>query len=105
VRFQIEGRSFMSVDAATVRRIAHLARIAVKDDEVPHLQGELNAMLAFVEQLSEVDVDGVEPMTSVTPMEMKKRHDVVNDGEIADVVVANAPATEDHFFVVPKVVE
>lgn len=95
----------MSVDAATVRKIAHLARIAVKDDEVAHLQGELNAMLAFVEQLSEVDVNGVEPMTSVTPMTMKKRHDVVNDGEIADVVVANAPATEDHFFQVPKVVE
>ena len=74
----------MSVDAATVRRIAHLARIAVTDAEVPHLQGELNAMLAFVEQLSEVNVDGVEPMTSVTPMEMKKRADVVNDGEIAD---------------------
>jgi aspartyl-tRNA(Asn)/glutamyl-tRNA(Gln) amidotransferase subunit C len=95
----------MSVDAATVRRIAHLARIAVTDAEIPHLQGELNAMLAFVEQLSEVDVDGVEPMTSVTPMEMKKRTDVVNDGEIADQVVANAPATEDHFFLVPKVVE
>jgi aspartyl-tRNA(Asn)/glutamyl-tRNA(Gln) amidotransferase subunit C len=95
----------MSVDAATVRRIAHLARIAVTDAEVPHLQGELNAMLAFVEQLSEVDVDGVEPMTSVTPMEMKKRSDVVNDGEIADQVIANAPATEDHFFLVPKVVE
>ncbi len=95
----------MSVDAATVRRIAHLARIAVSDAEVPHLQGELNAMLAFVEQLSEVNVDGVEPMTSVTPMEMKKRTDVVNDGEIADDVVRNAPVTEDHFFLVPKVVE
>jgi aspartyl-tRNA(Asn)/glutamyl-tRNA(Gln) amidotransferase subunit C len=95
----------MSVDAATVRRIAHLARIAVTDTEVPHLQGELNAILAFVEQLSEVNVDGVEPMTSVTPMDMKKRADVVNDGEIADAVVANAPAREDHFFVVPKVVE
>ena len=95
----------MSVDAATVRRIAHLARIAVTDAEVPHLQGELNAMLAFVEQLSEVDVDGVEPMTSVTPMEMKRRPDVVNDGEIVDQVVANAPTTEDHFFLVPKVVE
>ena len=94
----------MSVDAATVRRIAHLARIAVTEAEVPHLQGELNAMLAFVEQLSEVNVDGVEPMTSVTPMEMKKRHDVVNDGEIADAVVANAPETVDHFFLVPKVV-
>jgi aspartyl-tRNA(Asn)/glutamyl-tRNA(Gln) amidotransferase subunit C len=95
----------MSVDADTVRRIAHLARIAVADDEVPHLQGELNAILAFVEQLSEVDVDGVEPMTSVTPMEMKKRADVVTDGGIPDDIVRNAPATEDHFFVVPKVVE
>jgi aspartyl-tRNA(Asn)/glutamyl-tRNA(Gln) amidotransferase subunit C len=95
----------MSVDAATVRRIAHLARIAVTDAEVPHLQDELNAMLAFVEQLSEVNVEGVEPMTSVMPMEMKKRHDVVNDGDIADDVVKNAPATEDHFFLVPKVVE
>jgi aspartyl-tRNA(Asn)/glutamyl-tRNA(Gln) amidotransferase subunit C len=95
----------MSVDADTVRRIAHLARIAVTEAEVPHLQGELNAMLAFVEQLSEVDVDGVEPMTSVMPMEMKKRQDVVNDGEISDDVVANAPATENHFFLVPKVVE
>jgi aspartyl-tRNA(Asn)/glutamyl-tRNA(Gln) amidotransferase subunit C len=95
----------MSVDATTVRRIAHLARIAVTDDEVPHLQGELNAMLAFVEQLSEVDIDGVEPMTSVTPMQMKKRADVINDGEVADKVVANAPAAEDHFFLVPKVVE
>jgi aspartyl-tRNA(Asn)/glutamyl-tRNA(Gln) amidotransferase subunit C len=95
----------MSVDAATVRRIAHLARIAVSDAEVPHLQDELNAMLAFVEQLSEVDVDGVEPMTSVTPMEMKKRADVVDDGEIVEKVIANAPVTEDHFFLVPKVVE
>jgi aspartyl-tRNA(Asn)/glutamyl-tRNA(Gln) amidotransferase subunit C len=95
----------MSVDAATVRRIAHLSRIAVKDEEVSHLQGELNAILAFVEQLNEVNVDGVEPMTSVTPMAMKKRHDLVNDGEIADVIVANAPATEDHYFLVPKVVE
>nr|Q07L90.1 RecName: Full=Aspartyl/glutamyl-tRNA(Asn/Gln) amidotransferase subunit C; Short=Asp/Glu-ADT subunit C [Rhodopseudomonas palustris BisA53] len=95
----------MSVDATTVRRIAHLARIAVTDDEVPHLQGELNAMLAFVEQLSEVDVEGVEPMTSVTPMQMKKRADLVDDGEITDKVVANAPASEDHFFLVPKVVE
>jgi aspartyl-tRNA(Asn)/glutamyl-tRNA(Gln) amidotransferase subunit C len=95
----------MSVDAATVRRIAHLARIAVTETEIPHLQGELNAMLAFVEQLSEVNVDGVEPMTSVMPMEMKKRADVVNDGKIADDVVRNAPATEDHFFLVPKVVE
>ena len=95
----------MSVDAATVRRIAHLARIAVADDEVEHLRGELNAILAFVEQLSEVDVAGVEPMTSVTPMTMKMRKDEVTDGGIADDVMANAPAREDHFFLVPKVVE
>jgi aspartyl-tRNA(Asn)/glutamyl-tRNA(Gln) amidotransferase subunit C len=95
----------MSVDAATVRRIAHLARIAVRDDEVPHLEGELNAILAFVEQLSEVNVEGVEPMTSVTPMEMKKRADVVYDGDIAEDILKNAPATEGHYFVVPKVVE
>ena len=95
----------MSVDAATVRRIAQLARIAVTDAEVPHLQSELNAMLAFVEQLQEVNVDGVEPMTSVMPMEMKKRLDVVNDGEIVDKVTANAPDEQDHFFLVPKVVE
>ncbi len=95
----------MSVDAITVRRIAHLARIAVADDEVEHLRGELNAILAFVEQLSEVDVEGVEPMTSVTPMEMKKRPDVVTDGGISDDVIKNAPAAQDGFFVVPKVVE
>jgi aspartyl-tRNA(Asn)/glutamyl-tRNA(Gln) amidotransferase subunit C len=95
----------MSVDADTVRRIAHLARIAVTEAEVPHLQGELNAMLSFVEQLSEVDISGVEPMTSVMPMEMKKRPDLVNDGEIPDDIVKNAPATENHFFLVPKVVE
>jgi aspartyl-tRNA(Asn)/glutamyl-tRNA(Gln) amidotransferase subunit C len=95
----------MSVDATTVRRIAHLARIAVADDEVEHLRGELNAILAFVEQLSEVDVEGVEPMTSVTPMEMKKRSDVVTDGGIPDDIIKNAPAAQDGFFVVPKVVE
>ena len=95
----------MSVDAQTVRRIAHLARIAVADDEVEHLAGEINAVLAFVEQLQEVNVDGVEPMTSVTPMKLKQREDVVTDGGIADDIVKNAPATEDHFFLVPKVVE
>jgi aspartyl-tRNA(Asn)/glutamyl-tRNA(Gln) amidotransferase subunit C len=95
----------MSVDAATVRRIAHLARIAVAEDEVEHLQGELNAILAFVEQLSEVDVDGVEPMTSVTPMEMKKREDKVTDGGIAEDILRNAPAREGDYFLVPKVVE
>ena len=95
----------MSVDAATVKRIGRLARIRVEDDEVEKYQGEINAILGFVEQLSEVNVDGVEPMTSVTPMEMKKRRDVVTDGEIPEKVLANAPATEDHFFLVPKVVE
>ena len=95
----------MSVDTDTVRRVAHLARIAVADDEVEHLRGELNAMLAFVEQLSEVDVAGVEPMTSVMPMAMKMRRDEITDGGIADAVMANAPAREDHFFLVPKVVE
>jgi aspartyl-tRNA(Asn)/glutamyl-tRNA(Gln) amidotransferase subunit C len=95
----------MSVDAKTVQRIAHLARIAVADDEVERLKGELNAILAFIEQLSEVDVEGVDPMTSVTPMVMKKREDKVTEGEIPDLIVKNAPAREDHFFVVPKVVE
>ena len=95
----------MAVDNATVRRIAHLARIAVADDEVEHLKGELNAMLAFCEQLQEVDIAGVEPMTSVTPMAMKMRADVVTDGGIADDVVKNAPASHDNYFLVPKVVE
>jgi aspartyl-tRNA(Asn)/glutamyl-tRNA(Gln) amidotransferase subunit C len=95
----------MSVDAKTVRRIAHLARIAVTDEEAEHLRGELNAILAFVEQLSEVDVTGIEPMTSVTPMAMKKRSDVVTDGGDADAVLRNAPAREGNYFAVPKVVE
>jgi aspartyl-tRNA(Asn)/glutamyl-tRNA(Gln) amidotransferase subunit C len=95
----------MSVDTTEVRRIAHLARIAVADDEVEHLKNELNGILAFVEQLREVNVEGVEPMTSVTPMVMKKREDVVTDGGIADDIVKNAPASENHFFLVPKVVE
>jgi aspartyl-tRNA(Asn)/glutamyl-tRNA(Gln) amidotransferase subunit C len=95
----------MSVDQTTVRRIARLARIAVPDSDVPHLQGELNAILGFVEQLNEVNVEGVEPMTSVTPMAMKKRQDIVNDGNDAERVLKNAPAREDGYFVVPKVVE
>lgn len=95
----------MSVDQATVRRIAHLARIKVTDEEVPHLAQELNAILAFVEELASVDVSGVEPMTSVMPMQMRLRRDVVTEGDQADSVLANAPSTEDHFFVVPKVVE
>jgi aspartyl-tRNA(Asn)/glutamyl-tRNA(Gln) amidotransferase subunit C len=95
----------MPVDAETVRRIAHLARIAVEEEEVERLQGELNAMLAFVEQLQEVNVENVEPMTSVTPMKMKMRADVVTDGDDAAAVLKNSPASEDNFFLVPKVVE
>jgi aspartyl-tRNA(Asn)/glutamyl-tRNA(Gln) amidotransferase subunit C len=95
----------MSVDAATVRKIAHLSRIAIPEQEVEHLRGELNAILAFVEQLAEVDVDGVEPMTSVTPMTMKKREDKVTDGGIVEDILRNAPLTEGPYFVVPKVVE
>jgi aspartyl-tRNA(Asn)/glutamyl-tRNA(Gln) amidotransferase subunit C len=93
------------VDADTVRRIAHLARIAVADNEVEGLRTELNAMLAFVEQLNEVNVEGVEPMTSVTPMVMKKRADVVTDGNDAEAVFKNAPQSEDNYYLVPKVIE
>lgn len=95
----------MSVDKTTVKRVARLSRIAVSDDEVAHLEGELNAILAFVEQLNEVDVSGVEPMTSVIPMALKKRQDVVTAGGKAAKITANAPMSEDHFFLVPKVVE
>jgi aspartyl-tRNA(Asn)/glutamyl-tRNA(Gln) amidotransferase subunit C len=95
----------MSVDLATVKRVAHLARIAVPEGDLLKLQGELNAILGFVEQLNEVDVKGVEPMTSVMPMAMKQRADIVDDGEIAEKIVANAPASEDHYFMVPKVIE
>ncbi|HEY6521127.1 MAG TPA: Asp-tRNA(Asn)/Glu-tRNA(Gln) amidotransferase subunit GatC [Roseiarcus sp.] len=95
----------MSVDLNTVRRIAHLARIAVSEAETPHLQREINAILKFVEALDTVDVDGVEPMTSVIPMRLPMREDVVADGDIAPLVLENAPLTEDGFFVVPKVIE
>jgi aspartyl-tRNA(Asn)/glutamyl-tRNA(Gln) amidotransferase subunit C len=95
----------MSIDAETVRRIAHLARIAIADSEVENLRAELNAMLAFVEQLQEVNVEGVEPMTSVTPMAMKKRRDVVTAGDDAEAVLKNAPQSADNFYLVPKVVE
>lgn len=95
----------MAVDEATVRRIARLARISVSDDEAKALQGELSTILDWVEQLNEVDVDGVEPMTSVIEMSMKMRDDEVADGECPDDVTANAPAKNDHFFLVPKVVE
>lgn len=95
----------MSVDLATVKRVARLARIAVSDEDAERMTGELNTILGFVEQLNEVDVSGVEPMTSVTPMAMKERQDVVNDGNKAADIVANAPESADNFFVVPKVVE
>ena len=95
----------MQVDEATVRRIARLARIRITDDEAASLQGELSGILAWVEQLGEVDTAGVPPMTRVADMKLKKREDVVTDGDKADDIVANAPMSEDHFFVVPKVVE
>jgi aspartyl-tRNA(Asn)/glutamyl-tRNA(Gln) amidotransferase subunit C len=95
----------MSVDIATVKRVAHLARIAVTAEDAERMTGELNVILGFVEQLNEVDVTGVEPMTSVIPMEMKKRADIVTDGNKPDDIVANAPATQEDFFLVPKVVE
>lgn len=95
----------MQVDEATVRRIARLARIKITDDEAIGLQAELSGILEWVEQLSAVDTEGVEPMTRVVPIELKKRPDVVTDGEKASEIVANAPLTEDDYFVVPKVVE
>jgi aspartyl-tRNA(Asn)/glutamyl-tRNA(Gln) amidotransferase subunit C len=95
----------MSVDETTVRRVARLARIAVADHEVPKLATELGAILAFVEELSELNVEGVPPMTSVIPTALTLREDIVNDGEDAEKVLANAPAREADFFVVPKVVE
>lgn len=95
----------MSVDADTVRRIGRLARIKIEENDVEKLQGELNVILGFVDQLSEVDVDGVEPMTSVAPMALRRREDKVTDGEYPEKIVANAPLSEDDFFMVPKVVE
>ena len=95
----------MSVDLATVKRVARLARIAVNEEEANKMLGQLNGILGFVEQLSEVNVDGVEPMTSVTPMRLKRRADVVTDGNIQDLVLKNAPDAREGFFAVPKVVE
>ncbi|CDP52588.1 Asp-tRNA(Asn)/Glu-tRNA(Gln) amidotransferase subunit GatC [Paradevosia shaoguanensis] len=95
----------MSVDAATVKRIGRLARIRIEENEVAAYQQELNAILGFVEQLNEVDVTGVEPMTSVTPMALRRRVDKVTDGGYPEKVVSNAPLSEDNFFMVPKVVE
>ena len=95
----------MSVDLATVKRVARLARLAVSEGEAQKMMGELNGILGFVEQLSEVNVKDVEPMTSVTPMAMKKRVDAVTDGNKSADIVANAPASAENFFMVPKVVE
>ena len=95
----------MSVDAQTVKRIGRLARIRIEESEVEKYQSELNTILGFVEQLSEVDVTGVEPMTSVTPMQLRRREDVVTDGGYPEKVVANAPLSQDNFFMVPKVIE
>lgn len=95
----------MSVDAATTKRIARLARIRIEENEIASYQSELNAILGFVEQLQEVDVEGVEPMTSVTPMTLRRRDDLISDGGYAEKIVSNAPLSEDNFFMVPKVVE
>lgn len=95
----------MSVDIKTVKRVARLSRIAVKDDEAERMAKELNVILGFVEQLDEVNVDNVEPLTSVIPMTLRTREDVVTDGNKAADIVANAPLSEDNFFLVPKVIE
>ena len=95
----------MSVELDTVKRVAKLARISVSDEQAQKMQGDLNTILGFVDQLNEVDVEGVEPMTSVIDVKMKKRQDIVNDGYKADDIVANAPASEDNFFMVAKVIE
>lgn len=95
----------MSVDVKTVKRIAKLARIALKDENAEEMKSELNAILGFVEQLDEVNVDGVEPITSVINAKMKMRNDEVNDGNIPQDIIKNAPQSEDQFFIVPKVVE
>lgn len=95
----------MSIDTDTARKVAHLARIRVEEEALPELAQEFNAILGFIEQLQEVDVEGVEPMTSVTPMRLARREDVVTDGNQQDAVLANAPDAREGFFAVPKVVE
>ena len=95
----------MSIDVETARRVAKLARIQVDDGDLAALAGELSNILGFMEQLNEVNVDGVEPMTSVTPMRLKRRADVVTEGGIQDKVLKNAPDAREGFFAVPKVVE
>ncbi len=95
----------MSIDKDTARRVAHLARIKVEEDQLENLAGELSGILGFMEQLNEVDVEGVEPMTSVSPMDLKRRDDVVTDGGIQAQILKNAPDAREGFFAVPKVVE
>lgn len=95
----------MSVDQATVRRIAKLARIRISENEVPKLEGELNHILGWIEMLNEVDTDKVDPMTSVVETSMRLRKDEKSDGGIPEKIVGNAPASDDNFFMVPKVVE
>ncbi|MGO4852761.1 Asp-tRNA(Asn)/Glu-tRNA(Gln) amidotransferase subunit GatC [Phaeovulum sp. W22_SRMD_FR3] len=95
----------MSIDIDTARKVAHLARIAVAEDDLPQLAGELSNMLTFMEQLTEVDVEGIEPMTSVTPMRLKRRVDVVTDGGYPEKILKNAPDAREGFFAVPKVME
>lgn len=95
----------MSIDIDTARKVAKLARIRVEEDALPGLARELSGILGFMEQLNEVNVDGVEPMTSVTPMRLKRRADVVSDGNIQDQILKNAPDAREGFFAVPKVVE
>ena len=103
--FEIGVVLLMSIDTETARRVAKLARIKVEDDDLPALAQDFNRILGFVEQLNEVDVEGVEPMTSVTPMRLKRRVDEVTDGDQQDKVLANAPDAREGFFAVPKVVE
>lgn len=95
----------MSIDKANAAKVAKLARIKVEDDALPVLAEEFNTILGFIEQLNEVDVEGVEPMTSVTPMRLKRREDVVTEGDQQDKILANAPDAREGFFAVPKVVE
>ena len=95
----------MSIDKDTAAKVAKLARIRVEDDALPALAQEFNDILGFIEQLNEVDVDGIEPMTSVTPMRLKRRKDAVTDGGMVDKVLSNAPDAREGFFAVPKVVE
>ena len=95
----------MSVDTQTVRRVAHLARLKMGEDELERLKGDMNAILGFVEQLGEVDVEGVEPMTSVVDASLKRREDVITDGGYPERVLSNAPESADGFFLVPRVVE